>query len=499
MTADAKTVDLTRYVSNLDQNVYTIFNLPEEVIAVIFAYVSRSPASFRDNLKQLLQDDELAVSDSAGGMATHYSEKAARFHEKWVVGYGHSSVAEHAVAHLGIERISRLASAELELANTFNSFTEYSQRYQRPKRGDFYIPQELEEHPEWKESFVQFQHRAYDVYERLLDGLIPYLMKKLPRQEGESDKRFRLRAEKVAFEDARYVLTLATLTNLGLTGNGRALRDTLVRLLSSPHQESQQLARNMEREISQVIPTLLKHVKPNDYLLKTREALGKWNNRNEAANSFKGEAFDGPRARFTRIPDYGEALETLCTELLVSENGLPYEAAKQTVQSWTQQEKEERLDAALRHLRFFDNPLDVFRHLFYHMEMHISEANWHQFLRHNRGTHFSYGQPTVDLGYTIPPHVREAGLTEPFSELIREADRLYEQLTEICPAAAPYVVTNAHHRQVTATATLWEMYHLINLRTSPEAQWDIRQTFEQLHKTLKEKHPVLVRYAQRRM
>ena len=35
-------IDLSHYVSNLDKNVYTIFNLPEEVIAVIFAYVSRS-------------------------------------------------------------------------------------------------------------------------------------------------------------------------------------------------------------------------------------------------------------------------------------------------------------------------------------------------------------------------------------------------------------------------------------------------------------------------
>ncbi|MGB0090562.1 MAG: FAD-dependent thymidylate synthase, partial [Planifilum fulgidum] len=133
-------IDLTRYVSNLDRNVYTIYNLPEEVIAVIFAYVSRSPLSFRDNLKKLLEDDELAVGDAAGGIASFYSEKAARFHEKWVVGYGHSSVAEHAVAHIGIERISRLASAELELANSFNSFTEYSQRYQRPRRGDWYLP-----------------------------------------------------------------------------------------------------------------------------------------------------------------------------------------------------------------------------------------------------------------------------------------------------------------------------------------------------------------------
>ena len=35
-------------------------------------------------------------------------EKSADFHEKWVVGYGHSSVAEHAVLHIALENVSRL-------------------------------------------------------------------------------------------------------------------------------------------------------------------------------------------------------------------------------------------------------------------------------------------------------------------------------------------------------------------------------------------------------
>ncbi|MFC4076125.1 FAD-dependent thymidylate synthase [Salinithrix halophila] len=493
-----RTVDLTRYVSNLDKNVYAIFNLPEEVIAVIFAYVSRSSAGFRENLAKLLADDELGVSGSAGGMATAYSEKAARFHEKWVVGYGHSSVAEHAVAHLGVEKISRLASAELELANTFNSFTEYSQRYQRPERGQFYTPPELDKDGETRSAYLRHQERAFDTYESLLKGLIPHLMEKMPREEGESDKRFRSRVEKIAFEDARYVLTLATCTSLGLTGNGRALRDTLVRLLSSRHRESQELARSMEREISQVIPTLLKHVRPSDYLAECRTALAK-QPAPAADRHLRGHAFNGPRARFVDLPDYDTALTRLTIQLLIERHGLSYRAAETEAQGLSRSDKENRVDAALSGLRFFDNPLDAFRHLTYHMEIQLSEANWHQLLRHNRGTSFTYGEPTVNLGYTVPPHIQEAGLTETFTRLMEEADQLTEQMQKRCPEAAPYCVTNAHHRQVTATASLWELYHLINLRTSPEAQWDIRAAFEQLSAQLEANHPALIRQAKRRL
>ena len=70
-------------------------DLSPETIAVAFAKTSRSPESFRE-IASVLSD-----------------EKSARFHEKWVVGYGHASVAEHAVLHIAISSDS--------IAGFFNS------------------------------------------------------------------------------------------------------------------------------------------------------------------------------------------------------------------------------------------------------------------------------------------------------------------------------------------------------------------------------------------
>ena len=86
-------------------------NLTPETIAVTFAKTSRSPLSFAEIA------DELT------------SEKSAAFHEKWVVGYGHSSVAEHAVLHIAMENVSRLAVETIE-GNRLASYTEKSTRYQ---------------------------------------------------------------------------------------------------------------------------------------------------------------------------------------------------------------------------------------------------------------------------------------------------------------------------------------------------------------------------------
>ncbi|MGH7791400.1 MAG: FAD-dependent thymidylate synthase, partial [Thermodesulfobacteriota bacterium] len=106
--------EIKKYVSNTEGDIYTVSNLPEEVVAVIFAYVSRSPKGFRDNIGVVIREEQFG------------QERAAKFHEKWVLNYGHASVAEHAVVHMGIERVSRLFSSLLELSNEYLSFTEYS-------------------------------------------------------------------------------------------------------------------------------------------------------------------------------------------------------------------------------------------------------------------------------------------------------------------------------------------------------------------------------------
>jgi len=118
--------------------------LSPETIAVAFARTSRSPESFRDIAAQLSE------------------EKSAQFHEKWVVGYGHASVAEHAVLHIAFENVSRIAIEAIE-GNRLASYTEKSTRYQKWGLQDFTVPPELEGHPLEEEyvSTVQMLFQAY--------------------------------------------------------------------------------------------------------------------------------------------------------------------------------------------------------------------------------------------------------------------------------------------------------------------------------------------------
>ncbi|MYE60539.1 MAG: FAD-dependent thymidylate synthase, partial [Candidatus Dadabacteria bacterium] len=207
--------EMERYVSNLDRDIYTISNIPEEVVAVIFAYVSRSPKSFRENIDTVIREQEMG------------RDRAEKFHEKWVLNYGHASVAEHATVHIGVERVSRLFSSLLECANEFLSFTEYSQRYQRPRKGDNYIPQELDSRPALKKEFEELCDFQYEVYSRLNTELFDFLKKKFPVPEDKEERAHFRALEKIEFEDARYALNHSPLKNLGMKANARAKQQNL--------------------------------------------------------------------------------------------------------------------------------------------------------------------------------------------------------------------------------------------------------------------------------
>lgn len=426
---------LRNYVTNLDGQVYAIANLPEEVIAVIFAYVSRSPKSFRRNLLDLLKGDEkeyVALANAAmqpttdesesnqpSGLA-YASEKARKFHEKWVVGYGHSSVAEHAVVHLGVEGISRLASSLLELANRFLSFTEYSQRYQRPQMGAYHTPEELFEHPELLNRYSKLQERCFHAYEKAQQVLYNHLIQTLPRGENETDRQFNNRAEKLSFEDARYLLSLAVHTNLGMTANGRALRDAIVRLYATPYSETRRLADQLKHETSALLPALLRYAEPNAYQLEVNRRFA------DIAQSFglnEPNVISADRPAFAEVrllQSDPEGLDRLVVHCLYGFANVDKQRLTDQTVRLSGEEKLSLLREWVTNLGTHDPYPDGFRHVRYQFEMLISEANWHQLLRHCRGINFTEQHPGVHGGITIPPRAIEAGLTELFVETAEE-------------------------------------------------------------------------------
>ncbi len=480
--------EIKKYVSNLDRDIYTVSNIPEEVIAVIFAYVSRSPKSFRENIGIVIKEEELG------------QERAAKFHEKWVLHYGHASVAEHATVHIGVEKVSRLFSSLLELSSEYLSFTEYSQRYQKPKKGDFYVPDELEKKPSLLREYADLNNHLYDTYVRINDKLYEFLKREIPAPEGMDEKTHLRALEKVAFEDARYALSLGTYTNLGMTGNARAIEESLTKLLSSKYLEARKRAEEIKEEVRFSVPTLVKYANENRYIKETRQEL-------EYLSRSIPRGGSGGKGEIRLLDWTGKdahnpekvAVDKMINAILFEHSGLAYGDIEKKTQSADWESKLVILRKAIEKLGKYDNPINVFNLIGYEAEFVVSEACWHQLLRH-RKVDWIVQEPSVSNGITVPPNVRQSGSEGLLQEATKMSERLYEKLIdENLTEVARYVVTNAHNRRVIGSFDLWELYHLINLRMSEGAQWDIKNVIRAIAEEIHKYHPNLISPALKRV
>lgn len=475
--------EIKNYVSNTDKDIYTVSNIPEEVVAVIFAYVSRSPKGFRENIGTVINEEQLG------------QERATKFHEKWVLNYGHASVAEHAAVHVGVEKVSRLFSSLLETSNEYLSFTEYSQRYQKPQKGDFYVPESLIKRPDLHTEYMGLNDKIYDIYADLNTKLFDYLKQSVPVPEGKDEKAHLRALEKVVFEDARYALNLATFTNLGMTANARAIEDTLSDLLSSNYPEAVQRAGEIKQEVRFSVPTLVKYANENKYIKETREDFENLinlntNDRSSVYDKSNIKLLDWTGREFSNPQE--TALDKIVAAILFKHSDLCTDSLVDELKNYDDEKKLLLLRKCVEKLSKFDNPVNVFRLISYEAEFILSEACWHQLLRH-RKVKWIIKEPGIKNGITVPPNIEAAGIKDLLLEAIELSEGFYEKLIgENMKTEASYLVTNAHNRCVLGSFDLWELYHLINLRMSEAAQWDIKDIVGKLASEIKKIHPDLV-------
>ncbi len=466
-------LDLTRRVYPLDAH-----KLTEEQIAVAFAMTSRRPEPF----------DEIAQEVSR--------ERAADFHERWVLGYGHASVAEHAVVHLAVENLSRLACDALE-DNRLASYTEKSSRYQVLPQGGYYFPDELAGHPRLAEEFHNACRMLFETYARLLDGCQQHLTGIHLKNDGERESAYRLRLRRIATDHCRAVLPAATLTNVGVTANARVLEHAVSKLLSSELAEERDLGLDIREQARQITPTLIKYAEASPYLTHTaRERRGL----SDAALPPTGAApgtFTGELVAARLVYWDTQALEKLAAALLYSNSGMSYDDVLRRVQAMPGDRQADIIDRCVAGLGPHDVPGREFELVGYTFELVMDYGAFREFKRHRMLTNIP--QPAaVALGYRIPPLLSQAGLDEVFRSAMDSAERAFRLVHEVSPAAAQYLVTHAHYRRTLAQVNLRECYHLFKLRTAELAHFSIREPILEAMRLAVDTHPQLFRRLQLR-
>lgn len=134
---------------------------------------------------------------------------------------GHESPIEHASFTFGIEGVSRSFLAQIT-RHRIASYSVQSQRYVAENSFEFVVPPEIEAIPEAKEEFLAAMREDQLHYERLT-AILQKKHRETLLQEGKTEKEADRAAQKMAIEDARFVLPNACDTKMICTFNARSL------------------------------------------------------------------------------------------------------------------------------------------------------------------------------------------------------------------------------------------------------------------------------------
>ena len=438
----------------IKRRIYTLTNLPPEVIAVAFAKTSRSQAQI-DVIASELNED-----------------KSRKFHEKWVIGYGHSSVAEHAVLSIAIENVSMLAAKIIE-DTRLASYTERSSRYQIFR--DYYIPR-----LEGKSLDLYKETIGYllSVYNKLLPKLMRFLKNKYPKESE-------IRIKNKALDCVRYLLPVAMLTSLGMTINARSLEYTIKKLLSHELREIKEIGLEMKEAALKVTPTLIKYADYNSYLGETTSSL------KELSKSILTEVKvdNTPGAKLVEYDK--DAENKLVTALLYRFSDKSYSDIKKKVLTMSKKEKEMVIDEALKRLSKFDVPLRELEHVYYSFDILLDFGAFRDVQRHRMCTQTS--QPlTVKHGYSVPEEIKEANLELEFRNAMEKAKSTYYELEKFEDAC--YVIPLGFYKRILITMNLREIYHFVKLRSSIHGHPAYRKIALQVYELVKSVHPLLAKY-----
>lgn len=441
-------------------------SLSPETIAVTFAKTSRSPLSFDEIAAELTEQD------------------SAQFHEKWVVGYGHASVAEHAVLHVAFENVSRLAIEAIE-SGRLASYTEKSTRYQKWAPGGYHVPAEVMGTAH-EALYRETCDRLFAAYQDSLQPVRAVVQSHNPQRNGESEERWDGRIRTRYVDACRFLLPAAALANVGMTANARTLEHSIRKMLSYPLQEVRQIGMELRQAARDEVPTLLKYAEPSAYLERAQAALPQW-----------GEPVGGRGARgrliLIQCEPAGEEV-VLAAGLYACGDG-DFEEALGYVRSLTEEGRRELAQGVLDRSTRFDTPPRALEHTTYTFEAFLDQGAYFELKRHRMMTQTPQ-RLTAEWGYAVPRLITLAGFEGPYREAMEAALAAYRTLATWNPEVAAYVVPNAFNRRLLMTFNLREAFHFCELRAAANAHFSIRRIAFRMAELIRSQHPLLGSFIQ---
>lgn len=304
-------VVLSHFFTNTDQYVYAATDaLPVSVWGLLAGGASRSSLTLRDRFLNVFLEDSSSYEEYLHTMmlmARHIGggsvdllqpimERAAKFMEKFAIGYGHNSLKDSCYDRVVVDLVS-IRVAKLLEESPLGAFQEKSTRYVNFETAENIIPsttvtvsrsQELLERERIVYNTVLT--RCQDWYESQMQDI--------------EDPGVRTRTAKAkAFDTARYVLLASKPTALAFTMPSRESERHIARLLAHENAEVREIAARICEEVKKVNPSLIVHVQPNPFQAQTVDLTHIINPRPSTTTTSRYMTSDTPNVKLVSVSD----------------------------------------------------------------------------------------------------------------------------------------------------------------------------------------------------
>ncbi len=497
---------LSPFFTNLDKPVFVLVNLPEVVKGALFSRYSRSPKSLRRLLlDEFIKNPEMSFKEiSSMEEKIHFekfvaTQKAEEFYERVLVGYGDDSVAELAGVHLACEDVSQLLAAKALEDNRIGiSPLEKSTRYvwfDQKENGKYKYYRDPDiMYSGFDNLYENSMNYLFDTYSEMIPFLSEYVQEKNPKSEDVSDRAYQATIRAKVCDILRQLLPSATLTNVGLFGNGRAFEYMLNKMYVSPLAEVRSLAESIQEELDKVIPSFVKRPKHEhgkmmqEYLKQTEDAM--WMLSKDFSNDISRKHIE--------LVDYDkDAEEKVIAAILYPYTNLSLKELRKKVKSMSFDEKKKILNEYASRRKVRQHKIGrAFENTFYTFDILAPLGAYKDLQRHRMLTQ-QRQLITTDYGFDVPKEVREAKLETKYVKAMNQAKQAFNKIREKMPFQAQYLVPLGFKVRWYFKLNLREVCHLTELRSSPQGHEYYRKIAQEIALQVRKIHPLLAEHATR--
>jgi len=498
---------LSAHFSNTDGDVFAIITPKQVDRGALMSRYSRTNKSMR----RIFLDEFLKNKN-----------RGEEFYNRVLLEYGDDSVAELGEAQIAIEGLSNIAVKKIEDRRIGLSYLEKSSRYvawNKKEKGKyrFYRDSEITK-SRFADMYEDTCNFSFDVYSKNIEPMISYVREKYPvekysfkdstdgkeksfsklKNEGDiksANMIYKGSTKAKALDILRGLLPASTLTNVGITGNGRAFEYLLTILGSSELREERDLASKMKKELDTTIKSFVRRA-DDKYGKAFQKYLKDIKNKSKsiALKEIKSKPTVGV---ITNLVDYESektAIDKIITSIFYEQSpSTSYQNILQQVKKFSK-EKKNKIIAEFVKIRTNrrHRPSRAFENIYYTFDLCNNFGMFRDFHRH-RALTLERQFLTTDHGYNIPNEIKILGIEKDFKDCMNKTKETFEKIRKKYPEQGQYVVNFAYNYPYFMKLNLREACHLIELRTVPQGHADYRQVAQQMFRHINKIHPNLSR------